>query len=238
MEYTGLPKDWAFRPALDPELKRYLVLAYVQRVGGRFAEHKLYPYLDELQVQVDELARLRHEKDQLERSLGGELMGFDQRTGRPVHEASRDPRLDVIEEIIGHALPHLTAALTRGTGLREELAAHIRFAPVGVLPLLLKEGWLLLRTGMEARVYAYTVPFLRSPDVHHAVLHVRTRYVTSYSMGITCTFEHMKRDLIRLHSGLPNPAVFAFESDLGLPHIETFMPLAKKMVYGEIRARS
>ena len=32
--------------------------------------------------------------------------------------------------------------------------------------------------------------------------------------------------------------MFAFESELGLPHIETFMPLAKQLVYEEIRARS
>ena len=53
MEPIGLPRDWVCRPALDLELKQYLLLAYLQRVNARFAELKLYPYLDELLGHVE-----------------------------------------------------------------------------------------------------------------------------------------------------------------------------------------
>src|SRR5690554_1142259 len=30
---TGLPRDWVVRPAIDLELKQYMLLGYLQRVG-------------------------------------------------------------------------------------------------------------------------------------------------------------------------------------------------------------
>ena len=66
---------------------------------------------------------------------------------------------------------------------------------------------------------------------------MRTRYVADYTIGITCTYEHVKADLVRGHAHLPNPAVFAFSSEVSLPAIETFVPLAKQWVYEVVGRR-
>ncbi|MBK8498332.1 MAG: hypothetical protein IPL52_05830 [Flavobacteriales bacterium] len=238
MEPTGLPRDWVSRPALDLELKQYLLLGYLQRVNARFSERKLYPYLIDLHDHLEELRRLRDTKLSLARTLGGELQGFDATSGQAVHEPLTNDRwLAVVDEVIDLAMPRLNHALQRGSQLRMELAARIQFAPVGLLPLARQEGWLLLRMGREARAYSYSVPLLRAPDPDAGALHVRTRYVSTYSVGIGRGFEQIKMDLIRDHRQLPNPAVFAFECELGLPHIETYMPLAKQMAYEVIRAQ-
>lgn len=239
MENTGLARDWVSRPALDIELKQYLLLGYLQRVNARFAEHKLYPWLDELGVHLRELQLLRSNKEALLRNLSGDLVGFDATNGQAVHERPiHDPWLGVIDTVVELAMPLMRDALTHGTELREELATQIRFAPVGLVPLVAREGWLLLRTGREARAYTYNVPLLRGPDPLAGTLHVRTHYVSSFTMGIARTFEHIKMHLIDNHRELPNPAVFAFESDLALPHIETFMPLAKQLVYETVSGRA
>lgn len=237
METTGLPRDWVSRPALDLELKQYLLLGYLQRVNARFAERKLYPYLDELHCHVEELRRLRETKDALARTLGGELLGFDALSGHAVHEPLNNDRwLAVVDEVIELAMPRLRQALHLGNQLRDEIAANIQFAPVGVLPLSRQEGWLLLRMGREARAYSYSLPLLRTPDADAGALHVRTRYVSTHSMGIGRGFEQIKMELIRDHRQLPNPSVFAFECEPGLPRIETYMPLAKQLAYEVIRA--
>lgn len=114
--------------------------------------------------------------------------------------------------------------------MRAQLAASIRFEPVGLLPLYTREGYLLIHHGREARAYAYVLTVLCSVRrLQDRAL--RTRYVADYTIGITCTYEHVKADLVRSHAHMPNPAVFAFCSDMSLPAIETFVPLAKQLVY-------
>ena len=69
MEQSTLSQDWAFRPALDVELKHYILLGYLQRVEARFAERKLYPHLHEVRTHLDELLRVKRSKSDLARAF-------------------------------------------------------------------------------------------------------------------------------------------------------------------------
>jgi hypothetical protein len=79
-------------------------------------------------------------------------------------------------------------------------------------------------------VYAYALPLVREVPPPDRYRFVRTRYVATWTFGLATTYEHIKAELVR--SGpLPNPATFAFESDITLPRIETFLPLVKRITY-------
>lgn len=234
-----MPSDWAFSPAIDLELKQYTLMGYLQRVRARFAERKLYPYLEQVRGHMNELLDLRRSKESLEKGLGGDLIGFDTATGQAIHARHPQPELlYVIDDLIGFAVPGLMQVHEAGVELREEFFHHLRLSLVGLQPLYASEGWLLLRTGTEARVYHYSIPFLieRSADLSHR--NVFTRYVSSYSVGITNTFDRIKSDLIERHPSMPNPATFAVETELALPCIETLMPLAKRMVHAHVVAHA
>ncbi|MBL7940266.1 MAG: hypothetical protein JNL43_12965 [Flavobacteriales bacterium] len=236
--YTGLPKDWLYSPSIDLEMKQYTLLGFLQRVKARFAERKLYPYLEHVQSHMEELLHLQRSKEQLARSLGGPLTGFDPTTGEAVHERPQDGALlRVIDDVVDFAVPGLMQVQNEGLGLRTEIEQHIRFGPVGLQPLHISEGWILLRTGHGTRVYGYSIPLLLDPraEFHHRS--VFTRYVTTYTAGITCTYEHMKAELIHQHPLLPNPATFVVETDLDLPYVETFVPLAKRLVHAHVSGR-
>lgn len=231
--------DWAFRPALDLELKQYLLLAYLQNVQQRFKEHKLYPHLTDLRAHLDTLMDLRRRKEELAEGLAVDLLGFDPRTGNAVHDRPVDgEHLAVIDAVIDYAMPGLRRALTEGSDLRQDLAGRIRLLPVGVQPLKPVEGWLLLRQGREARVYAYTIPMVRPASVTSAHQEITTRYITSYTLGITCTYEHIRGQLNATGTGPAVPATFALEAEGELPRIETFMPLAKEMLRAHLEATS
>ena len=106
----------------------------------------------------------------------------------------------------------------------------IKRSSVGVVPLGAREGWLLLRQQNEALVYSYSLPIIQEfqpPDLHR---HVRTHYFATWTVGLSCTYEHIKAELAR-KGPLPNPATFVFEADISLPRIETFLPLAKRIAY-------
>ncbi|MCB0791537.1 MAG: hypothetical protein H6595_07125 [Flavobacteriales bacterium] len=239
MRTDRLPKDWILAPAIDLELKQYLLLAYLQRVEGRFSDRKLYPELHEVQAHLDDLQELHDVRESLLDSLPRTLLGIDLRDGTLVRERTEDPEvIGVITEVIGFALPRMQETLTVGEQLRHELAQCIHFAPVGLLPLDAREGYLLLRNGREALVYAYAMPIYREVAPERFYRSVVTQYVSSFSIGLATSYERIKMDLVRRRSELPNPAMFSVEADLELPRMETFMPLAKQLVYRYITSES
>jgi len=235
MTTTGLPSDWVLRPAIDLELKQYTLLAYLQRVQQRFSETKLYPHLDELEVHHSELLRIQRSKGSLSANIHGDLVGFDPATGQAIHAPAPQPDvLDVIDDVIEFALPGLRRMIANGSELRQELTALIRFEPLGVQPLKPTEGWLFLGSGRETRVYRYAMPLLREHQEQHQYRSVVTRYHGTYPRSISHTYEHVRATLIGTRPDLPVPATFVFDSTSSIPYIETFMPLAKQLVYEHI----
>lgn len=224
---------------VDGEADRYRLLAYVQRIDRQYRERKLYPHLDDLRVRLEQLVELRRRRDELAAGMPRDLIGVDLRRGDLVRAAPpEDELLRAIDEMIRTGLPELNNALERGADLRSRFAACIRFEPVGVLPLHTREGYLLIHQGREARVYAYvlTLPARTTSTRPHQVL--RTRFIGDYPIGISSSYEQVKAELVRSNAELPNPAVFAFTSDVTLPAIETFVPLAKQLVYEVLSAQA
>lgn len=232
MERT--PIDQLLAPPLDPEMKRYAVLAQVQRARTGFGERKLYPHLSGLHACVESLQALLRERQRIDTARAREVEGIDLQQTRMMYGAPQAANeLSLIDEVVEHALPAFTAVRDLGNELRHELARSIRFEPVGLLPLRTAEGYLLLRQEREARAYAYTLHQVEQPD-GHALASLTTRFVSTYTLGLVCTYEHIKLDLVRAYH-LPNPATFAFEAALPLPAVETYLPLAKQMMVAVLR---
>lgn len=237
MAITSLPHDWAYAPALDAELKRYQLLAYIQHVEASFASLKLYPHVADLDERISGLMKLRADMVRLQEALGGTVKGFDPITGQALREPlAPDPWLAIVQEVIDTGLPALRSALAEGRALLAEIGNRIQFGAVGLLPLTLSAGWLLLRQGRQACAYTFELPSVSGSTSYDPRSQVRTHYVTTFTMGLALTFERIKGELVSGHPELPNPAVFAFETDLGLPRIETYMPVAKQLLYEVISA--
>jgi hypothetical protein len=95
----------------------------------------------------------------------------------------------------------------------------------------------MLRTGPEARIYSYSIPIVydhHDPNPYRCVV---TRYVGSHTLSLRNTFERIRSEFLLGRRELPVPATFAFESDASIPHIETFMPLAKQLLYEQVSGR-
>ncbi len=238
MAQAGLSRDWLVGPGIDLELKQYVLLGYLQRVHARFQEHKLYPHLEELRAHLHDLTDLVRARKAIADRHPGPVVGFDPHTGRLLREAPpEDELLATVNAVVEFAVPCLHRTLDQGLGLRDELVSRIRFGPIGVLPLHRHEGWMLLRIGREARAYAYTLPPLHRTASSSTAPTLHTRYVSTFTLGIARTYEDVRRSLIAQFREWPVPATYAFESEVELPPIETFMPLAKQLVVEAITAR-
>jgi hypothetical protein len=235
LSWTGPGNKALLAMPLDEELDRYRWLAYLQRVNERYRERKLYPCLDELRTRFEQLTRLCQGMDRIDQAIPGRITGVDLARKELIRAPRRgNVRLQAVDRLIANALPDLSDALDRGAELRERLTAHIHMEPVGILPLHTTEGYFLLRHGSWIRVYSYlrTVPgYFMDRSCH---LDVRTRFVTDYAQSCGWNFEQIKLDLVRNFTAMPNPAVYAFTAEVSLPSIETFVPLAKQLVYETI----
>lgn len=232
LSWSGPERERIIATPIDQELELYRTLAYVQRVDARYKEKKLYPHLDDLRVRLEQLMKLRKRKEDLATGMKRDIIGLDLHTNELLRTSlEEDDLLRAVDAMIEHAVPELELAMGRGTDLQLQLERTIRVEPIGVIPLVVNEGYLLLRQGREAMVYNYQCPILLLMDgaKEHRVM--RTRYVATYTVGLAFTYEQVKADLAHRFSGMPVPALFAFESDITLPRIETFMPLAKRVVY-------
>ena len=157
LNWSGSPTGRILISAMDEELEEYRLLAYLQRVDAHYRENKLYPDLDELTVRTAQLHDLAIRADDLSSRMIQDVIGLDLVRGeilrQPVVESGS---WELVRRSLERTLPQLRSALERGRELRDGLHGRIRFEPVGVVPLGVREGWLLLRE--RQRVHRRPLP--------------------------------------------------------------------------------
>jgi hypothetical protein len=56
-------------------------------------------------------------------------------------------------------------------------------------------------------------------------------YVSNYTISLAKPVDKIKLDIIDANPQLPNPAVYLFKANAELPNDETFLPIAKRLLY-------
>lgn len=215
---------------VDLEYRKFKLLAYLQRIGTKFREKRLYPYLSELKRYYTDLLSFKGRKEELSGSFPKELSGIDLEEQRLVYKGlvKDEAFMEEIDRIIDLSLPKIKEELAKGEELRSSIMEHIELKPVGLLPLRKREGFLLLSLSSEWRAYRYRLNRVQDPSSDRRYRDLRTRYLASF--GNMNPPEKIKEELMKEHRDLPNPAVFCIESDPMLPHIETLLPVAKQVM--------
>ncbi|MCY7350585.1 MAG: hypothetical protein LH606_07940 [Cytophagaceae bacterium] len=227
-----LSTDWLTEGLLDVEYKKYVVMAYLQNVQRQFGERKLYPDLPELQGHYRRSLVFRGQQGRLRDQFRKHLTGLDPTTHQLRYEAQQqdDACSTTLEAILDFALPLFERTADEGRLLDAEVAANLTVSPVGLLPLVRSEGYLLVSqpSSRETRVYQYRLTFF--DDTQPPRRQMYTTPVETVWRGLTTTYEHLKLDLLRRHRHLPNPATFAVETRQNYPFEETLLPVAKRKV--------
>src|SRR5258705_4860190 len=139
-----------------------------------------------------------------------------------------DELMQELEDIIHYSAGEMKNTIQNGTGLYEFVEEKIDISPVGIIPLDTREGYFFLSSGNTkiTRVYHYRLSIFEKHDEKYRS--IRTSYLNIWPRGISYTYEHIKSELIRYKSELPNPAVFSIETALNFPVDETLLPIAKR----------
>jgi hypothetical protein len=138
-----------------------------------------------------------------------------------------DDVMQQLEEIIFYAVGELRSTISNGTELYEMIEDKLKISPVGIIPLEQHEGYFFLSNKLSlTRVYQYRLSIYEKHD--EKFRSIRTEFINSWYRSFVNTFEHIKTELVRNRSQLPNPAVYAIEADINMPVEETLLPIAKR----------
>ena len=207
-------------------------MAYLQRVGRRFADCQLYPDLPDLQRHYEATLRFRRGKGTLLAAFPKHVVGISGPPPRIEYKSDLpdDPLLNEVDEIVEFALPRFNATLTEGRQRWADLAATLTLEPVGLLPLRPDEGYLFVHytTCSDLAIYQYRLTLYDEQAPGGRLVHWRLCERTQRNLGTS--FERLKLDLIRRYDDLPNPAAFRLESQRLMPEQETLLPIAQQLL--------
>lgn len=216
-------QNWISSACLDLEYKQYMFLAYLQKVEQKFKQSKVYPYLSVIRAEHENLITLKQQIDFF--SLQHQIQNNDE----PIQLSSE---IETLIKISDFALPRLNESILSGEEIEQLVINELDFKPVGLLPVIRNEGYLIFRHNALARIYRFQLrritPFNDSETHTH---HLKTWFVRHSVTGKYRNSEDLKYELIKSHRDLPNPATYSINSNLELPYTETLVPIGRKLLY-------
>ena len=225
-----LSETWFADGYIDFELKKYTLLAYLQEVNKYFNENKLYPQLGDIIFHYNNLVAFRENKKFLEEQFPKKLSGIQIEKLQVLYEQmiQDDTLMQELEEIINYSAGRMKKAISNGTEIYEFVEDKLKIFPVGIVPLDTNEGYFFLSEGSHSytRAYQYRLSFFEKHDEKYRS--IRTEYIDSWQRNMAHSYEHIKSELVKIKSELPNPAVYSIETELRIPLEETLLPIAKR----------
>jgi hypothetical protein len=225
----NLSETWFAEGYIDFELKKYTLLAYLQQVNRYFNENKLYPQLADVIFHYNNLVAFKENKKFLQEHFPKKLTGIQLEKLQFLYEQMIEDTelMKELEEIINYSTSTIKRTIRSGTEIYEFREEKLTITPVGLVPLDINEGYFFLSSGRRnTRVYYYRLSFFEKHDEKYRS--IRTSYIDNQRRSMSNSYENIKASLIRARNELPNPAVYAVETNLSFPLSETLLPIAKR----------
>ena len=218
-----LSETWFAEGYIDFELKKYTLLAYLKEINDGFRENKLYPQLADIIFHYNNMVSFRDNKKLLQDHFPKRLTGIQLEKLTLLYEQviEDDELMKELEDIIHYATGKMKNTISNGAEIYDFVEEKIVIMPVGIVPLDNTEGYFFLNNGngKNTLVYQYRLTIFEKHDEKYRG--IKTDFIDSWYRSITSTYEHIKLDLIRKKSDLPNPAVYAIETSFRFPVEET-----------------
>ena len=235
-----LNDNWLTEGTLDFEYKKYVLLDFLQQTDNAFQQIKLYPALSELMRHYSSLKTLKALQTNVSESFPKRIIGFDPATLKLQQEQDiqNNPLLDEVMEIVEYALPVFSDRIQDGQEIYNFVEGQIKMEPVGIEPLNMDEGYLLLHDvkGQDVLIYRYGLSiFENSNERYHAL---KTEILCREKKTIGKSFEQIKLGLIKRFQEIPNPSTWLISSELNLPLVETFLPISKRLMMQKLHMRA
>lgn len=233
----NLDKNWITEGRIDFEYKKYLLLAYLQKVHHYFLNHRLYPYLSDLIVHHKNLIEIKNHKDNIKNNFPQRFSHIDFEKISLIYEKiiEDDNTMQEIDQIAQFAIEQIQQEWKVGKEIYDTIEHHMSISPVGISPIRNDYGYLLIALPKEdTYIYSYQVSIYE--NAHESYRAIKTEFVDAYQRTISNTFEAMKTQLIRKYKTIANPATFLVQVNKDYPLNEAVLPIAKRRLIQMIEA--
>lgn len=230
--------NWFIDGYVDFELKKYVLLDYLQEINRHFDNSQLYPNLSDLIFHYNNLLSFKESKSALQQAFPQRLSKADIEAVKLTYQkiVQDDSSMNEIERIISYAICKMDPAIQTGKKIYDFVESHINIDPVGVVPLSPLYGYFTLKNGKDktSLVYEYQLTIFENEKDRYRGINVQ--FVDTFELGIVNTPEALKLNLVKTRKHLPNPAVYYVQSDIAFPLEQTLLPVAKKCLVKYISA--
>jgi hypothetical protein len=225
-----LSETWFAEGYIDFELKKYTLLAYLQEVNKYFNQNKLYPQLADVIFHYNNIIAFRENKKFLQEHFPKQLTAVNMQKLQLIYERmiEDDELMKELEDIIHYSASEIKTTIQTGAEIYEFVEKKLNIEPVGLIPLDVNEGYLLIKDAQvnATVVYQYRLTIFEKHDEKYRGIH--TNYIHKWYRTVSNSPENIKHELIKNRKELPNPAVYNIETELAYPLEETLLPIAKR----------
>lgn len=233
-----LSEDWLTEGIIDFEYKKYIVLAYLKHIGKKFGNVHLYPSLSDLIAHRENLLKYNEKKSSF----------WNQFPKKINHEAAKRLKLDFesemtddkvlqeLEAIIAFTMPRFTKMIDEGKEIYEFVEEQMAFEPVGIIPMYVDEGYLLINYDSQREVSIYQYKSSVFESAKERFRGINLQFIANDFIDFSRSFERVKLELAREHTDLPNPATFSLVTKMAFPEQPTILPVAKRMLMRHLSA--
>jgi len=222
-----LDKDWLTEGLFDYEYKKYVLLAYIQKVEKRFDNMRLYPYFSDLLNHYNNIIEIRDNKRHLEDMFPKTLIGVQSRDPKLIYEdiIIDSPEMELLGKVIDFAIPEMEKVVVMGKFIYDEVERCIEIIDLGVTPINRNNGYFIISSS-NMDVYSYEFVRHRKP-LNTTTL--KTKLVRTYPTDLGITPHSIRLDLIE-SSELNNPSTFIIDTPIVYPINETLLPVTKRLL--------
>jgi hypothetical protein len=231
-----LSENWLTEHLIDAEYKQFVLLAYLEGVRKQFHEHLLYPGLAELVEHYRKLHQTRREFEELYKRFPAEMKQLDLKKLEITYEKAikNDSLISELEQIIEFSIPKMQEALEEGRSVYSDLEKLLKFEAVGLIPLSVDYGYLLMETAENRKTHVYEYQLSIYTQSDDSFRSLSTQYITSITRSAFETPESIKLSLIKERKEMPNPATYYFNASVKIPFEQAYLPIAKRLLMKEI----
>ncbi|MEO7962233.1 MAG: hypothetical protein ABIR19_11835 [Ginsengibacter sp.] len=225
-----LSETWFTEGYIDFELKKYTLLAYLQHVNSYFNQNKLYPQLADVIFHYNNIVAFRENRRFLQEHFPKQLTEVNIKKLQLEYEKIIEDNelMNELEEIVRFSAQKIKTTIKDGTEIYEFVESKLNIEPVGLIPLDVNEGYLLINDGRFNTTVAYQYQLSIYEKHYEEYRGLRTSYIQNWRRSVSNCVENIKAELIRNRKELPNPAVYNIETSLAYPMEETLLPIAKR----------
>ncbi len=222
--------NWFTEGLIDFEYKKYILLSYLKEINQKFNTNKLYPGFADLVFHYNNILAFKSKKETIRNNFPSKLSPESFEKLKAIYEkiTADDDLMSEIESIIQFSISKMNTTLHEGKEIYDFVETRLSIYPIGLIPIYPAEGYMFILDGQktETKVYEYRVTIFENTEEKYRG--INTQYVQTYHRNFINTPENIKIDLLRNRKELPNPAVYAIETDLTFPLNETLLPVAKR----------